>query len=84
MLLNNLLILQSVQHVSGTYMPIIRSSRLYLCYSMWCVVPWVLVVGGQVQDGRLCVRDEGCCMVCSALVAGSRRTGAGRQAMRPG
>jgi len=30
----------------GTYMPIIRSSRLYLCYyHIWCVTPWLLVVG---------------------------------------
>ena len=43
-------------------MPIIRSSRLYLCYyRIWCVVPWLLVVGGQVQGSRLCVRDEGSC-----------------------
>ena len=43
-------------------MPIIRSSRLYLCYCrIWCVMPWLLVVGGQVQGSRLCVRDEGNC-----------------------
>ena len=43
-------------------MPIIRSSRLYLCYyQMWCVTPWLLVVGGQEQGSRLCVRDEGSC-----------------------
>jgi len=32
--------------------PIIGSSRLhvYLCYyRIWCVMPWLLVVGGQVQ-----------------------------------
>jgi len=47
---------------SGTYMPIVRSSRLYLCYyRIWCVMPWLLVVGGQVQGSRLCVRDGGCC-----------------------
>jgi len=28
-------------------------------YRMWCVMPWLLVVGGQVQGSRLCVRDEG-------------------------
>ena len=50
------------QHVSGTCMPIIRSSRLYMCYyRLWCAMPWLLVVGGQVQGSRLCVRDEGCC-----------------------
>ena len=43
-------------------MPIIRSSRLYLCcYGLRCVMPWLLVVGGQVQGSRLCVRDEGIC-----------------------
>jgi len=43
-------------------MPIIRSSRLYLCYyRIWCVMLWLMVVGGQVQGSRLCVRDEGNC-----------------------
>jgi len=43
-------------------MPIIRSSRLYWCYCcIWCVMPWLLAVGGQVQGSRLCVRDEGSC-----------------------
>jgi len=57
-----LLLLLSAQHVSGTYMPIIRSSRLYLCYyRIWCVMPWLLVVCGQVHGSRLCVRDEGSC-----------------------
>ena len=43
-------------------MPIIRISRLYLCYyRIWCVMPWLLVVGCQVQGSRLCVRDEGSC-----------------------
>jgi len=43
-------------------MPIIRSSILYLCYChIWCVMPWLLVVGGQVQVSRLCVRDGGNC-----------------------
>jgi len=51
-----------VKQVSGTYMPIVRSSRLYLCYyQTWCVIPCLLVVGGQVQVSRLCVRDEGSC-----------------------
>jgi len=39
-------------------------------------MPWLLVVGGQVQGSRLCVRDEGSCF--------GRRSGAGQQAMRPG
>ena len=43
-------------------MAIIRSSRLYLCYCrVWCVMPWLLLVGGQVQGSWLCVRDEGSC-----------------------
>jgi hypothetical protein len=29
-------------------------------YHLWCAMPWLLVVGDQVQDSRLCVRDEGC------------------------
>ena len=50
------------QHFSGTFMPIIRSLRLYVCYyRLWCAVPWLLVVGGQMQGSRLGVRDEGCC-----------------------
>ena len=56
-----LLHLKYAQHVSGTFMPIIRSSRLYMCYyRLWCAKPWLLVVGGQVQDSRLCVWSEGC------------------------
>jgi len=43
-------------------MPIIRSWRLYLCcYRIWCAIAWLLVVGGQVQGSRLCIRDEGSC-----------------------
>ena len=30
-------------------------------YRLWCAVPWLLVVGGQVQDSRLCVQAEGYC-----------------------
>jgi len=84
--LNGLLHLQYAQHVSGISMPIIRSSRLYVCYyHLWCAVlgcwlsgagqqamcpargmlhdsAWLLVDGHQVQDSRLCVRQEGCCM----------------------
>ena len=38
------------------------SSILYVYYyRLWCAMPWLLVVGGQVQDSRLCVRNEGCC-----------------------
>jgi len=37
MALYALLHLLYVQHVSGTSMPIIRSSRLYVCYCrLWC------------------------------------------------
>jgi len=68
MLLNALLHLLSAQHVSGTYMPIIRSSRLDLCHCrIWCVMPWLLMVGGQVQDSRLCVRYEGSCRTASHI-----------------
>ena len=32
-------------------MPIIRSTRLYVCYyCLWCAMPWLLVVGGQMQS----------------------------------
>ena len=63
MSLNALLHLCYAQHFSGTSMPIIRSSRLYVCYyRLWCAMPSLLVVGGQVQGSRLCGRDEGCCM----------------------
>ena len=59
--LNGLLHLQYAQHVSGTFMPIIRSLRLYASYfCLWCAMPWLLVVRGQVQGSRLCVRDERC------------------------
>ena len=48
--------------ISTCFGPIIRRSRLYLCYChIWCVMPWLLVVGGQVQGNRLCVRDEESC-----------------------
>ena len=43
-------------------MPILRSSRLYMCYyRLCCAMPWLLVVGGEMQDNRLCVQDEGYC-----------------------
>ena len=32
-----------------------------------CTYPWLLVVGGQVQGNRLCVRDEGCCSTGSVM-----------------
>ena len=42
------------EHVSGTSMSIIRSSRLYVCYyCLWHAMPLLLVVGGQVQGSRL-------------------------------
>ena len=44
MLLNALLQFKSAQHVSDIHVPIIRSSKLYLCYCrIWCVMPWLLV-----------------------------------------
>jgi len=40
-------------------MPISRSSRLYLCcYGIWCVMPWLLVIGSHVQSSRLWAWDE--------------------------
>jgi len=53
-------------------------------------MPWLLVVGGQVQGSRLCVRDDESCSSSFphpgriALVVGGWRSGAGQQAMRPG
>ena len=39
-----------------------QNVKIYLCYyRIWCVMPWLLVVGGQVQGSRLCVRDEWNC-----------------------
>jgi hypothetical protein len=58
MLLNGLLHLESAQHVTGTSMFIMMSSRLHVCYCrIWCIIPSFLVVGGQVQGGR----DKGSC-----------------------
>ena len=31
---------------------------------------WLLVVGGQVQDSRLCVQKEGCCTTCNIPLPG--------------
>jgi len=54
----------------STSMSIIRSSRLYVCYySLWYAMPWLLVVGRQVQGSQLCVRDEGCCSTATAVYA---------------
>jgi len=54
-------------------MLIIRSSRLYLCYCrVWCVMPWLLVVGCYEQSSRLCVRDEGNCVTAVAQFPSSR------------
>jgi hypothetical protein len=39
-------------------------------YRLWCAVPWLLVVGGQVQSSRLCVREEGCCTSCNTPLPG--------------
>jgi len=44
MLLNALLQLKTAQNVLGIHMPIIRSSRPYLCYCrICCVMPSLLV-----------------------------------------
>ena len=40
-------------------------------YRIWCVMPWLLVVGGQEQGNRLCVRDEGICSTSSLLPSSS-------------
>ena len=32
---------------------------------------WLLVVGGQEQDSRLCVQEEGCCTSCNIPIPGS-------------
>ena len=61
MALYALLNLCYTQHVTGTSMPIIRSSRLYVCYCrLWCAV---LGCRGQVQGSRVCVQEEGCCSI---------------------
>jgi len=50
-------------------MPIIRSSRLHLCHCrIWCVMPWLLVVGWWEQSSRLCVRGEGNCATAGSSV----------------
>ena len=47
-------------------------ARDYMCYyHLWCAMPWLLVVGGQMQGSRLCVRNEGFCSsngVCECLL----------------
>jgi len=64
MSLNALLHLWYAQHVSGTSMPIIRSSRLYECYyRLWCAVLgcWLSGVRCRQQDvspGRGMLHDS--------------------------
>ena len=41
-------------------------------YRIWCVMPWLLVVGGQVQDCRLCVRVEGICSTADRRLAATK------------
>jgi len=48
------------QHVSGTSMPIIWSSRLYMLLAPMVCSAWLLVFGCQVQGSRLCVQEKGC------------------------
>ena len=31
---------------------------------------WPLVVGGQVQDSRVCIQEEGCCTTCNIPLPG--------------
>jgi len=56
-------ILLLAQHVSGTTVPIIRSSRLL--YSGCCLWYFVLCfqVAGLVRSWGLCVRFAGCCSI---------------------
>jgi len=59
-LLQNLLF---AQHVLGTIMPIIRSSRFIqtvTAYGTWC---FGLQVAGLVWSCGLCVRFVGCCSI---------------------
>ena len=39
-------------------------------YRIWCAVPWLLVVEGQVQSCRLCVQNEGCAVPWLLVVEG--------------
>ena len=56
-------ILLLAQHVSGTTVPIIRSSRvLYSGCCLWYFVMW-FSVAGQVWSWGLCVRFAGCCRI---------------------
>ena len=49
-------------------MPIVRRPIPYLCYChIWCVMPWLLVVGCYEQSSRLCVRDEGNCVTAVSI-----------------
>ena len=36
-------------------------ARDYMCVISAYGVQWLLVVGGQMQDSRVCVQEEGCC-----------------------
>jgi uncharacterized protein YqgC (DUF456 family) len=58
-LLQNLLF---TQHVSGTIMPIIRSSRVIQMAAVCCTWLFGLQVVGLVWSCRLCVRFAGCCI----------------------
>ena len=59
MSLNALLHLRHAQHVLGTSMPMIRSSRLCVLLPPMVCSAWLLVVGGQLQGSRVCVQEEG-------------------------
>ena len=56
-------ILLLAQHVSGTTMPIIRSSRvLYSGCCLWYLVLWFSSCWSRVER-RVCVRFAGCCSI---------------------
>ena len=62
-------ILLLAQHVSGTTMPIIRSSRvLYSSCCLWYFVLWSSnQVVGLVWSWGLCVRFAGCCFIADLI-----------------
>ena len=52
-------------------LPIIRRSKLYVCYySLRCAVLGCWLSGGQVQDSRFCVQEEGCWTTCNIPLPG--------------
>jgi hypothetical protein len=65
--------LRYVQHVSGTSMPIIRSSRLYVCICrLWCAVLgcWLSGVRCRAAGGASRKREYGTTELCSIPLPG--------------